>query len=525
LSCANKSVRYHWAGAIRLSLVAALLLASVPAGASEFIVNSTDDAVDATPGDGHCETLVGNHICTLRAAVMEANKASGFGATITLPAGTYKLILPATLADGEDGGDLNLTVPQVPSSLTVITINGAGAATTIIDAQQNDRVFNVAVGRTARISGVSIINGLTVTALGGGGIYNAGDLTVNDCILSGNIAAAADGGGILNEGAFSATRVTFSVNTATNGHGGGIASHGDSVTLTNSVLSGNLAAGDGGGIFMGSGSLTLNHSSLGDNIASSGRGGGIFTNGSTTISYSTVSDNTAGDYGGGIDEDPSGTLEINTSTISGNSATFRGGGIANFGQLILRNSTLSQNHSKESGAGVWNWNEPSASASVYNSTIVFNQADSDANGSGVGGGAYIGVDSVFSIRNTVIAGNTRSSPVIADDCSGFLVIYGNNRLSTAAGCTAATGDPGSTAALIGSLSELGVLANNGGPSKTIALIPPSTMNRRRRHQSGMRRSEQRGNGHRSTRLPSLRRALRYWCIRVQPRVHFGNGFE
>src|ERR671923_1826190 len=45
--------------------------------ASPFTVNSNADAGDWNPGDGICETANGNHVCTLRAAVQEANAAPG----------------------------------------------------------------------------------------------------------------------------------------------------------------------------------------------------------------------------------------------------------------------------------------------------------------------------------------------------------------------------------------------------------------------------------------------------------------
>src|ERR1043165_4279589 len=42
-----------------------------------FTVNSTDDTADASPGDGVCETATGNGVCTLRAAIQEANASTG----------------------------------------------------------------------------------------------------------------------------------------------------------------------------------------------------------------------------------------------------------------------------------------------------------------------------------------------------------------------------------------------------------------------------------------------------------------
>ena len=74
-----------------------LVMISTHAGsvlAATFAVNSTADAVDATPGDGFCDDGTGN--CTLRAAIMEANALAGDD-TINLPAGTYTLTVGSEL--------------------------------------------------------------------------------------------------------------------------------------------------------------------------------------------------------------------------------------------------------------------------------------------------------------------------------------------------------------------------------------------------------------------------------------------
>jgi CSLREA domain-containing protein len=46
-------------------------MASAPAVAATFTVNTTADGHDKLPGNGVCETGTGNGICTLRAAVEE----------------------------------------------------------------------------------------------------------------------------------------------------------------------------------------------------------------------------------------------------------------------------------------------------------------------------------------------------------------------------------------------------------------------------------------------------------------------
>ncbi|MDH3254599.1 MAG: CSLREA domain-containing protein [Acidobacteriota bacterium] len=61
-----------------------------PLSANTFLVDSTDDAVDASPGDGSCETAAA--VCTLRAAIQEANALAGADA-ISIPTGVFKLTI------------------------------------------------------------------------------------------------------------------------------------------------------------------------------------------------------------------------------------------------------------------------------------------------------------------------------------------------------------------------------------------------------------------------------------------------
>lgn len=91
-----------------------------------FPVTSPLDDIDDNPGNGTCHTsLIGPAagLCTLRAAVMEANRASGAGATIMLPAGIYSLTIPAAGIGGDANGSLDLTTPS--SGNPLISIVGA----------------------------------------------------------------------------------------------------------------------------------------------------------------------------------------------------------------------------------------------------------------------------------------------------------------------------------------------------------------------------------------------------------------
>ena len=72
--------------------------------------------------------------CSLREAIIAANANPGPD-IITLPAGTYTL----TIA-GDERGRRGHRRPRHPGDLT---INGAGASTTIVDGGGIDRVFHI----------------------------------------------------------------------------------------------------------------------------------------------------------------------------------------------------------------------------------------------------------------------------------------------------------------------------------------------------------------------------------------------
>jgi trimeric autotransporter adhesin len=437
---------------IGFSIAGSLLLATGAWAQVTFKVNSTDDGVDANVMDGKCEIPppAPPGTCTLRAAVMQANRMPGAGAIIQLPPGPYKLSIPASIADGEENGDLNLIVPAgYAPGPTVIT--GPGAATTIIDAQGIDRVLRIDAGRSATITGVSFINGLVPVSASGGGLYNQGSLVLSDCIVSHNTAFIGNGGGIFNQGFLGATRVTLNDN-ATDSYGGGIY-NADHLELSQSSLSANKGYG-GAGIY---------------NVSSYSP--------YSQVDSTEITGNIASAYGGGIANIYGTTsLNITRSTVSNNTAGTHGGGVYNGGLLYADNSTISGNFAKTDGGGFYN--NASGNSNIYNSTMVFNLADSDGNANGQGGGVYIVLGSIFNVRDTVVAGNARSNATSYDDCAGgTLGSYGRNQFfdfNIAGICTIIQGVPGDYS-LVANLNELGPLQDNGGPTRTHALVPPSSM--------------------------------------------------
>ena len=153
--------------------------------ATTFVVDSSLDAADVSPGNGRCETGAGT--CTLRAAVQESNALSGPD-TIEVPPGTYNLTVFGAAEDASSTGDLDVTSP--------LTIVGAGAATTFVDGNGSDRVLHLLeTAGNVTVGGLTIRDGLTEED--GGGIYSlsGGTLVLDGVTVTAN-ATASDGGGI-----------------------------------------------------------------------------------------------------------------------------------------------------------------------------------------------------------------------------------------------------------------------------------------------------------------------------------------
>jgi hypothetical protein len=178
-------------------------------------------------------------------------------------------------------------------------------------------------------------------------------LTLNRCVVSGNRlvcdgTGSVFGGGVFNSGTLTANDCTFAGNTSSTfessgyAYGGAIATWG-TMTLNRSTLSGNTAVSGGedsagalGGAVWNGGTLTVNQCTFAGNVARTTSGSAGFADGGAIFSQSTVA--------------------LNQSTISGNSSIAnignspfsRGGGIVNGGTLTVFNSIVAGNFAAES---------------------------------------------------------------------------------------------------------------------------------------------------------------------------------
>jgi Ca2+-binding RTX toxin-like protein len=287
-------------------------------------VNTTNDSIDVNPGDGIVADSSGN--VSLRAAIMESNSLAGDD-VIVLPAGNYRLTIGGVGEDFAASGDLDIR--EVGSSLT---IRGAGAGVTTIDAASLERVFHIFAGATFNIEGVTITGGRVTGSEDGGGVRNdGGAVTITDSVVSGNVSQD-DAGGINNTGNLTLTRVTVSDNSAAR-TGGGIRNAGQ-LTLIESTVGGehdptdpsapdlrNTSGLGGGGIInLTGGTLTASNSTISGNVSTTSRGAGLFTIGRGTLTNVTITNNEAAAEGGGIAVS-GGLIELRNTIVAGNVST------------------------------------------------------------------------------------------------------------------------------------------------------------------------------------------------------------
>ena len=170
---------------------------------------------------------------------------------------------------------------------------------------------------------------------------------------------------------------------------------------------------------------TLRNVTISGGVESSGSGSGIWTGGPLVLEHSTVSDNT-GD----------------------------GGAIHGY-DITLRNSTVAGNTGYGPAAGISYG--PGARVRLFNSTVAFNSP-----APGIGMVPSPGSTADVMIHNSIIANN--GFGLNCGEVSGL--VFGGKNIAGDASC-------GSSEALIVADPLLETLAENGGPTRTIAFAPQS----------------------------------------------------
>jgi hypothetical protein len=328
-----------------------------------------------------------------------------------------------------------------------LTINGAGAGLSIMDAQGQDRHFVInAAGAAVTIKDMTLANGAADPAdAGGGGAFK------------------------VSAGTLEAVRVEIS---QSQGYQGGAIS-----------------------CYVGCAGLTVRDSSLIGN-SSTLSGGAIFTLAETLVANSTLSGNTTGGLGGAIYSWETGPLTVRDTQIAGNAAD-QGGGIARqFGSTKIYRSALIGNSAASVGGGVFVYSNAADDLLVWNSTFSGNAApDGGALYQSGTVDAWLGnltlVDNVASVAGNADdiradgASITLSNSILTHpigsanpECAGALapaMLGSNNLIDRNASCVGVAGNFRRGKIALGTLGPLGF--NGSGPTQSYTLVPGGGGNR------------------------------------------------
>ena len=232
-----------------------------------FVVNTTNDTLDAKLGDGLA--LDDNGKTSLRAAIDEALRS---------PGNTYTIRFAPALANQTI--TLGIELRYLKKNFI---IDGTGARNLTIRRSDSVNVFRMLTvneGATVEIRNLTFANG-RASGVGprgcGGGIYNAGTLRL--------------------------TNVNFCENKAI----------------------------DEGGAIYNAEKATLKAKGCYAYWNKAKRGGGIANAGDASIEGGEIFVNAAGKYGGGVANNKTGVLKMNRVDVFANQALNGGGGIVNFG--------------------------------------------------------------------------------------------------------------------------------------------------------------------------------------------------
>ncbi len=474
--------------ALALGVVACASLASpVAAAAAALVVNTTKD--ELVSHDGRCSLREAVEAVNLPGRRTDCGTGSQRLNVIVLGAGRYTLSIAPVGPDDNASGDLTV------ASAAPLTIRGAGVRATVIDARLlGDRGLSVAGGARLTLVGLRITGGhapsvpngpsgaagVSCTAGGagadgldagatgnGGGIFNSGTLVLDTVAVTGNTAGAGGAGGD------AAGSGCGGGNGGQGGSGGGIYNLGG-LTVTDSTVQGNTAgAGGAGG---GGAANPLGAPGRG------GSGGGIYSQGRLVVSASTVYENHAGV--GGVGGQAGAGVGPRGADGSGGQGASGGGIFSASGRLRVTNSTLFDNLAGMGGAGGGvagaggDGGSGGAIAVAGGPSVVGNATVADngvgaggspgsspgrSGASGVGGGLFAQSSTTaddMRVQNTIVAsslgsgcaGSTRSA--IAN--GGYDLSHGDKT------CPGLRGNP-----------KLGPLADNGGPTETMAIAAGS----------------------------------------------------
>jgi hypothetical protein len=339
-----------------------------------------------TAGDAEC----------IKTAMAQSNLQPAREDVIELDASTF------VFTRQDNGDDVN-GFTATPIILGNLTLRGVGASQTILardDALDTPLFRLLHIGPSGRVTLEHLtIHGGAVSPVffnRGGGIFNEGDLLIQDAAVTENEAWL--GGGVHNglAGTLRLVRCAITGNTA-DFVAGGVTSLGPTF-IDGCLIADNLAESGGGvGFDPNAGKILIRNSIIGGNVAFFIQGGGAEGVGELDLVNTVVLDNDAGLRGGGLSLE-NGHLTLRNVALVGNAAANFGGGIyVGAGTVEIRRSLLTHNRVVLGGRG----------------------------------GGIDNVAGTVLLRNSVLAGNEAPQ---APDCAGTIHVAGRTLIGDTTDC-------------------------------------------------------------------------------------------
>ena len=494
--CLVNSTRSLWAKVVLCGFT--LLLAPSVRGAGP-VSTASEAALDAALSGGGLVTLVfdGDITITNTKAITADTTLDATGYRVTIGGGNMVRIF--TVSNGVSLTLSNLTMANGLTSSNGGAIYNLGSLTAYGCVFTNNRAVgsNGIAGADGNdfpeTNGSDGHSGTSGTSVSGGAIYNSGSLALTGCTFTKNSAMAGSGG----NGGRGGNGGWLGGNGG-NGGGSGLAKGGaifstNSVLITNCTFAGNVVVGGGGGNG-GSGGSGAN---LGAGLSGSGRtggeasGAGVYAFRKSVVVNSTFSANTTGAGKSGN----SGVVHGGWQGRNGESGgvTF-GGGLCNLGTNVMINCTFYTNTVTGGGGGngsdgavggnggnggsAWgggfcNWSVASVTNCTFSTCGAYGGAggtnglgslnDGSPGKTGTGsGGNIVRASGTFILKNSIIAYQTSGG-----NGYGTITDAGYNLSSDSSITLSGTGSR------INTDPKLGPLAENGGPTKTTALLTNS----------------------------------------------------
>jgi hypothetical protein len=273
----------------------------------------------------------------------------------------------------------------------------------------------------------------------GGAIYSAGSLSLSNCTFFGNSVAGGSGGvgGTNGTGEFAGRAGTGGAGSA--GSGAALYSANPAVIL-NCTFAGNAAQGGNGT----AGGTDSNGDGVSGTPGADGLGGAVCNLSTAFLTNCTFSSNQA--TGGDAGDGGNGTGTLSRGGNGGNGGNGLGGGLYNAGSVAVVSCTFAS-------CGVVGGTNGVAGSAAFSGT-------DGTLGHGRGGDIAQGSGS-FLLRNTILAAS--SAGTNAYDTSASRITDGGYNISSDASLNLSGTSLKKTDPLVGSL------ADNGGPTQTIAL--------------------------------------------------------